>query len=48
VKRLFAGHHRENAAARRLLEKLGFRFSHEEFDPPTGLLHPSYLRTAAK
>jgi RimJ/RimL family protein N-acetyltransferase len=40
---LFAGHHPANAASRRVLEKLGFRFTHEEFYPPTGLQHPSYL-----
>lgn len=40
---LFAGHHPENVASRRLLEKLGFRYTHDEFYPPTGLRHPSYL-----
>jgi len=40
---LFAGHHPENHASRRILSKLGFRLTHEEFYPPTGLLHPSYL-----
>jgi ribosomal-protein-alanine N-acetyltransferase len=40
---LFAGHHPDNAASRRILEKLGFRFTHEEFYPPTGLKHRSYL-----
>jgi [ribosomal protein S5]-alanine N-acetyltransferase len=40
---LFAGHHPANAASRRVLQKLGFRFTHEEFYPPTGLKHPSYL-----
>jgi [ribosomal protein S5]-alanine N-acetyltransferase len=43
VKGLFAGHHPANAASRRLIEKLGFRFTHEEFYGPTGLNHPSYL-----
>ena len=43
VKSLFAGHHPENTASRRLIEKLGFHFTHEEFYPPTGLNHPSYL-----
>lgn len=45
AKGLFAGHHPANAASRRLIEKLGFRFTHEEFYPPTGLKHPSYLLT---
>jgi [ribosomal protein S5]-alanine N-acetyltransferase len=45
VKALFAGHHPANAASRRLIEKLGFRFTHEELYPPTGLKHPSYMLT---
>lgn len=40
---LFAGHHPGNVASRRLLEKLGFRYTHDEFYAPTGLEHPSYL-----
>ena len=40
---LFAGHHPANANSRRVLEKLGFTFTHEELYPPTGLMHPSYL-----
>ncbi len=40
---LFAGHHPQNLASRRLLEKLGFHFTHEELFAPTGLMHPSYL-----
>jgi RimJ/RimL family protein N-acetyltransferase len=43
---LFAGHHPANDASRRLLQKLGFRYTHHEFYPPTGLEHPSYLLTA--
>jgi len=43
AKALFAGHHPANAASRKLLEKLGFRFTHRELYPPTGLEHPSYL-----
>lgn len=39
---LFAGHHPDNAASKRVLEKLGFRRTHEELYPPTGLLHPGY------
>jgi RimJ/RimL family protein N-acetyltransferase len=42
---LFAGHHPNNSASRRLLEKLGFRYTHDEFYPPTRLHHPSYLLT---
>jgi ribosomal-protein-alanine N-acetyltransferase len=40
---LFAGHHPANAASRRVLETLGFRFTHEELYPPTRLMHRSYL-----
>ena len=43
VRALFAGHHPHNLASRRVLEKLGFKFTHEELYQPTGLLHPSYL-----
>ena len=42
---LFAGHHPENLASKRVLEKLGFRFTHEEIYPPTGQMHRSYLLT---
>jgi len=40
---LFAGHHPENAGSRHVLEKLGFRPTHLEYYPPTGLNHPCYL-----
>jgi ribosomal-protein-alanine N-acetyltransferase len=43
MKSLFAGHHPENAASERLLKKLGFRWTHQEIYPPTGLLNPAYL-----
>jgi ribosomal-protein-alanine N-acetyltransferase len=43
VKALFAGHHPANSASQHLILKLGFRRTHEEFYPPTGLNHPSYL-----
>ncbi len=39
---LFAGHHPENHASRRLLRRLGFVHTHDELYPPTGRLHPSY------
>lgn len=42
---LFAGHHPANATSGRVLEKLGFHFTHEELYPPTGIKHPSYLLT---
>ncbi len=40
---LFAGHHPDNAASRRVLNKLGFRYTHHELYAPTGQMHPSYL-----
>lgn len=43
---LFAGHHPANAASRRSLVQLGFRYTHDEYYPPTGLNHPSYMLTA--
>ena len=46
VSGLFAGHHPMNDVSRRLLEKLGFRFTHNEFYEPTGLNHPSYMLAA--
>lgn len=42
---LFAGHHPENQASGRVLEKLGFRYTHDEYFAPTGLNHRSYLLT---
>jgi ribosomal-protein-alanine N-acetyltransferase len=48
IKALFAGHHPENAASERLLRKLGFRYTHQEIYPPTGLLNPAYLLTNPK
>jgi ribosomal-protein-alanine N-acetyltransferase len=40
---LFAGHNPNNHASRRLLEKLGFQYTHRQHYPPTGLEHPSYI-----
>jgi len=40
---LFAGHNPKNDTSRHLLEKLGFRYTHDAYYPPTGLNHPSYL-----
>jgi RimJ/RimL family protein N-acetyltransferase len=39
---VFAGHHPDNHASRRTLEKLGFRYTHHEIYPPTGVEHPCY------
>jgi [ribosomal protein S5]-alanine N-acetyltransferase len=43
AKALFAGHHPENFRSGRVLEKLGFRYTHHRFYEPTGLMHPAYL-----
>lgn len=40
---LFAGHHRENVASRKLLLKLGFQYAGEEIYLPSGMLEPTYL-----
>jgi RimJ/RimL family protein N-acetyltransferase len=45
---LVAGHHPRNEASRRVLLRLGFRHTHDELYPPTGLEHPSYALTAAE
>lgn len=45
AKALFAGHNPKNETSRRLLLKSGFSYTHNEFYPPTGLHHPSYLIT---
>ncbi len=43
---LFAGHNPKNGASRHLLEQLGFRYTHDEYYPPTNLNHRSYLLEA--
>ena len=45
---IFAGHNPENDASRRLLTRLGFVYTHDEFYAPTGLQHPSYLLASPK
>lgn len=42
VQSLFAGHNPKNAASKRVLEKLGFRYTGDEFYEPVGRYHPSY------
>lgn len=39
---IYAGHHPENHASRRVLQKLGFRYIGDNYYQPTGLYHPSY------
>lgn len=42
AEKLFAGHNPDNIASRKLLNKLGFIYTGDEFYAPTGLYHPSY------
>jgi [ribosomal protein S5]-alanine N-acetyltransferase len=42
---LFAGHHPENLPSQKILESLGFRYTHRELYPPTGEMHPCYSLT---
>ena len=40
---LFAGHNPKNAASKKLLYKLGFKYQGDEYYAPTKLMHPSYI-----
>lgn len=44
AEKVMAGHHPENLASGGLLRKLGFVQIGEELYPPTGLMHPLYIR----
>lgn len=46
VDALFAGHNPQNTVSQHLLLQFGFRFTRDEYYPPTGLNHPSYLLKA--
>lgn len=39
---VFAGHHPDNEASRKVLLKLGFRYERDEVFPETGILEPTY------
>jgi ribosomal-protein-alanine N-acetyltransferase len=43
---LIAGHHPRNEPSRRLLGKLGFKYSHDAFYAPNGIDQPWHLLTA--
>lgn len=44
ARQLRAGHNPKNENSRHVLvDKLGFIFTGEEYYPPTGLMHPSYM-----
>ena len=47
LSKVYAGHHPDNRASQRILEKLGFKFLENVFYEPTGLMHPSYIRKRA-
>jgi RimJ/RimL family protein N-acetyltransferase len=40
---LFAGQYADNKASARVLEKLGFEFTHEEIYTPTGRMHCCHI-----
>ena len=40
--KLFAGHNPKNTVSQKVLRKLGFTYTGDEFYEPTGLYHPSY------
>jgi ribosomal-protein-alanine N-acetyltransferase len=42
AKAIFSGHHPENVASRKVLLKLGFRYTGDEMFPETGILEPTY------
>ena len=42
AEKLFAGHNPNNIASKKLLKKLGFTYTGDEYYEPTGLYHPSY------
>lgn len=39
---IVAGHHPENRASQKVLQKLGFTYLKDSFYAPTGLMHPAY------
>ena len=43
AEKLFAGHNPDNTASSKLLKKLGFHYTGDEYYEPTGLYHPSYI-----
>ncbi len=40
--KVYAGHHPENEASRKVLTKLAFKYLEKKYYEPTGLYHPSY------
>ncbi|KAH3744911.1 GNAT family N-acetyltransferase [Pelomyxa schiedti] len=48
VRLMYAGHHPQNEASKHVLLKLGFKYSHDETYPPTGLSHKCYMLDLAE
>ena len=48
AKALSAGHHPQNLASKKVLEKLGFRYTHDEFFAALGIKIPYYLVTQTR
>jgi len=46
LNKIIAGHHPENKASKRVLEKLDFCYVGDRFYDPTGLYHPSYEKNS--
>lgn len=42
AEKLFAGHNPHNVRSKRVLTRLGFQYTGDEYYEPTGLCHPSY------
>ena len=47
AKGLSAGHHPENANSKKVLQKLGFHYTHDEYFPELRMKIPYYLRLSA-
>jgi [ribosomal protein S5]-alanine N-acetyltransferase len=48
AKALSAGHHPENVNSRKVLQKLGFQYTHDEYFPALGMSIPYYLLAPVK
>jgi RimJ/RimL family protein N-acetyltransferase len=48
VTTIVAGHHPQNQDSRRVLQRLGFRYTHDALYPPTGLQHVNYALSAVE
>ncbi len=48
AKGLSAGHHPKNVASKKVLEKLGFRYTHDEFFGALGISIPYYFLTQSR